>query len=111
MLIRIGYDIALRFSKPTAVIHLLRVHPSRWSDLVEPERFSTEPPLPVEDYYDSFTSYLGDIGVPPPKRRSNETIPRQQVSLQAFDNWGLETWALDEKSKVSSAFCSRSRAS
>jgi hypothetical protein len=33
MLIKIGYDIALRFPIPTAVIHLLHVHPTRRSDL------------------------------------------------------------------------------
>ena len=54
MLIKIGYDIVLRFPIPTAVIHLLHVHPTRRSDLVEPEHFSTEPVLPLEEYYDSF---------------------------------------------------------
>jgi hypothetical protein len=43
MLIKIGYNIALKFAFPTAVIHLLHVHPSRSSDLTEPERFGTYP--------------------------------------------------------------------
>jgi hypothetical protein len=33
MLIKIGYDVALRFPISTPVIYLLRVHPSRRSDL------------------------------------------------------------------------------
>jgi hypothetical protein len=61
MLIKIGYDIALRFPTPTVVIHLLHVHPSRRSDLVEPERFSTEPSLPVEEYYDDFSNHRGRL--------------------------------------------------
>jgi transglutaminase-like putative cysteine protease len=64
MLIKIGYDIALRFSMPTAVVHLLNVHPSRRSDLLEPERFSTEPALPVEEYYDSFGNHRGRLCAP-----------------------------------------------
>jgi hypothetical protein len=65
MLIKIGYDIALRFPISTAVIHLLHVHPSRRSDLVEPERFSTEPALPVEEYYDVSVTIAG-VSVPLP---------------------------------------------
>jgi hypothetical protein len=64
MLIKIGYDIALRFPISTAVIHLLHVHPSRRSDLVEPERFSTEPALPVEEYYDGFGNHRGRLCAP-----------------------------------------------
>jgi hypothetical protein len=37
MLIRIGYDIALRLSNPSLVIFLLRVHPSRESTLAMAE--------------------------------------------------------------------------
>src|SRR5271165_1264392 len=64
MLIKIGYDIALRFPIPTAVIHLLHVHPSRRSDLVEPERFRTEPALPLEEYYDNFGNHRGRLRAP-----------------------------------------------
>jgi transglutaminase-like putative cysteine protease len=61
MLIKIGYDIALRFPISTPVIYLLRVHPSRRSDLVEPERFSSEPALPVHEYYDGFGNHRGRL--------------------------------------------------
>jgi transglutaminase-like putative cysteine protease len=64
MLIKIGYDIAVRFPIPTAVIHLLHVHPTRRSDLVEPEHFSTEPVLPLEEYYDSFGNRRGRLRAP-----------------------------------------------
>jgi hypothetical protein len=40
MLIKIGYDIQLRPKSPTAIIFLLRVHPSRRVDLVADERFA-----------------------------------------------------------------------
>ena len=64
MLIKIGYDISLRFPIPTAVIHLLHVHPSRRSDLIEPERFLTEPAVPMEQFYDSFGNHLGRVSAP-----------------------------------------------
>jgi transglutaminase-like putative cysteine protease len=64
MLIKIGYDIALRFPISTPVIYLLRVHPSRRSDLVEPERFSTEPVLPAHEYYDGFGNHRGRVHAP-----------------------------------------------
>jgi len=51
MLIRIGYNIALRLASPTAVLYVLHVHPSRKGDLVSPENFRIEPALPVEDYF------------------------------------------------------------
>jgi transglutaminase-like putative cysteine protease len=64
MLIKIGFDIALSFRMPTTVIHLLHVHPSRRSDLLEPERLCTDPDLPVEEYYDRFGNHRGRICAP-----------------------------------------------
>lgn len=54
MLIRIGYDIALRVSAPTALVYLLQVHPSRASDLLAPEDTTLSPPLPTDFYEDAF---------------------------------------------------------
>ena len=48
MLIKIGYDIALRLPFPTAIIYVLRVLPSRKGDLVGSEEFRIEPELCVE---------------------------------------------------------------
>jgi transglutaminase-like putative cysteine protease len=64
MLIKIGHDIALRFPIPTPVIHLLRVHPTRRADLVQPDRFSIEPLIPVQEYYDGFGNYRGRFYAP-----------------------------------------------
>src|ERR1700730_1844924 len=64
MLIKIGFEIALRFPIPTPVIYLLHVHPSRRPDLVEPEGLSTEPALPIEEYHDSFGNHRGRLYAP-----------------------------------------------
>lgn len=64
MLIKIGFDITLEFPFPTAVIHLLNVHPSRVPDLVEPERLATDPDLPIQEYDDRFGNRRGRVSVP-----------------------------------------------
>src|ERR1700693_1421464 len=85
MLIKIGYNIALKFAFPTAVIHLLHVHPSRRSDLVEPERFETYPDLPVEEYYDRFGNHRGRICAPPGSvRLFSEAVIRDSGQLDAY---------------------------
>jgi transglutaminase-like putative cysteine protease len=64
MLIRIGYDIALRLAAPTTVVYVLHVHPSRKEDLVEPEKFRIEPELPIEEYMDVFGNVCGRVNCP-----------------------------------------------
>ncbi len=64
MLIRVGFDIALAVPSPTAVIYLLRIHPSRQKDLQTKENFRTNPALPIEEYVDSFGNLCGRINVP-----------------------------------------------
>lgn len=61
MLIKIGYDIALRLPFPTAVIYVLHVHPSRAEDLERPENFLIEPELPIEEYLDGFGNHCGRV--------------------------------------------------
>ena len=48
MLIKIGYDISLNLSVPSAVLCALFVHPDREKDLLAPEDFHVTPDLPVE---------------------------------------------------------------
>ena len=64
MLIRIGYDIALRFANPAPVFHLLHVHPSRQSDLVEPETFPANP-LFLSKSIMTVSATVVDVFMPP----------------------------------------------
>lgn len=64
MFIRIGYDIELAVSAPTALVYLLRVHPSRRDDLEAPENFGIHPALPAQEYIDSFGNHCGRISIP-----------------------------------------------
>ena len=43
MLIAFGFDIALRLESETTVLFCLRLHPSRFQDLVSPEQFKLHP--------------------------------------------------------------------
>jgi transglutaminase-like putative cysteine protease len=62
--IKLGYNIALGLSAPTAVIYVLHVHPSRTSDLVTPETFRIEPSLLVEEYFDGYGNRCGRVNAP-----------------------------------------------
>jgi transglutaminase-like putative cysteine protease len=64
MLIRIGYDIELALTAPTALIYLLRVHPSREYDLQGPENLFLQPGLVATEYFDGFGNRCGRIQVP-----------------------------------------------
>ena len=75
MLIRLGYDILFDMPAPVAVVALLDVHPSRVSDLREPDMVHVDPPTKVECYYDTFGNrccrFLAPKG---PVRLTNSTL-------------------------------------
>lgn len=52
--LRIGYQIALEFPRPTPMVLMLYVHPDRSADLFEPERINLDPVVAREDFIDSF---------------------------------------------------------
>ena len=64
MLIDIGYAIELAVSAPTALLFLLRVHPSRDGDLQSPEHWAVHPNLYATQYIDAFGNRCGRIQVP-----------------------------------------------
>ena len=87
MLIRIGYDIELAVASPMALIHLLRVHPSRRDDLLAPEAVVLSGGLVSEDYLDSFGNHCGRINVPrgmDTVRITNDATIRDSGELDAF---------------------------
>jgi transglutaminase-like putative cysteine protease len=68
VLIRLGYDIELEISQPMTLIAVLNVHPSRISDLREPDEIRISPQTVREQYNDSFgnictriTAYPGSL--------------------------------------------------
>lgn len=64
MLIRLGYDIDLGVTGPTALIAMLLLHPDRVSDVEQPEALTVDPPLPTEAYLDGYGNRCVRIRVP-----------------------------------------------
>ncbi|WP_395319521.1 transglutaminase family protein [Variovorax sp. UC74_104] len=65
MLIRIGFDIELQVTAPTALIHMLQVHPSRARDLQGGENLVLSPSLHTDHYLDSFGNRCARVRIPP----------------------------------------------
>ena len=64
MLIRIGFDIELEVAAPTALIHMLQVHPARASDLQGGENLFLSPALPTDHYLDGFGNRCARVRIP-----------------------------------------------
>jgi transglutaminase-like putative cysteine protease len=64
MQIRIGYDIELGVTAPTALIYMLQVHPSRAADIQGSENITISPPLVTDHYRDSFDNQCARVHVP-----------------------------------------------
>ena len=64
MLIKIGFDIELGVTPPTALIYMLALHPSRAGDLQGPENLTISPPLRTDHHIDSFGNHCARVAVP-----------------------------------------------
>jgi transglutaminase-like putative cysteine protease len=85
MLIAFGYDISLRLELETAVLFSLKVHPSRWRDLVEGENFRIEPKSRFEEYLDRYGNRCGRVHCQPGVVRfSNRGLIWDSGELDAF---------------------------
>ena len=65
MKIRTGFDIAFESVQPTPMILALSVHPSRMPDVLTPHVINFDPPIPYQDYRDSFDNICTRIVTPP----------------------------------------------
>jgi transglutaminase-like putative cysteine protease len=82
MLIKIGFDIALRFNVATSILYQLRIHPSRLADLLAPENFRIHPNLPAEDFLDVFGNQSGRVSASPGLIRfTNDAVIRSSDDL------------------------------
>jgi transglutaminase-like putative cysteine protease len=86
MLIRVGYDIELEISQPMAVVAVLKVHPSRVADLLEPDDIKISPEAPALDYLDSFSNRCTRIMAPQGTLRlSNSALIEDSGEPDVFD--------------------------
>jgi transglutaminase-like putative cysteine protease len=65
MKVRVGFELAYEFAQRTPVLLMLNVHPSRASDLVEPDHLRVAPALPVTRYLDAFGNICSRLVAPP----------------------------------------------
>ena len=64
MLIRLGYDISFETNTDVTMVALLNVHPSRASDLREPDIMRIEPNVQMDQYRDSFDNICSRFVAP-----------------------------------------------
>lgn len=64
MKLRVGFDIELGVWAPTIAIYLLRIHPSRRDDILEPEEITVSGGGAVREYTDLFGNLCGRVDVP-----------------------------------------------
>jgi transglutaminase-like putative cysteine protease len=65
MKIRIGYDFVFENATETPSILMLSVHPSRETDLMQPNDIKFDPPIPAQTYIDHFGNIGTRIIMPP----------------------------------------------
>ena len=64
MLIRAGYEIAYECPRPTPMVLMLSLHPSRLDDLAGPAVMVLDPPMPVQHYRDLYGNVCSRIAAP-----------------------------------------------
>jgi transglutaminase-like putative cysteine protease len=64
MLIRVGYDITFETPAEVPIVALLNVHPSRVSDLQQPDILHLEPSVQIDSYRDSFENICSRFVAP-----------------------------------------------
>src|ERR1700719_4406004 len=64
MQIRVGYELIYDCPQPTPMLLMLNIHHTRASDIVVPDRLSTEPFISTTPYRDSFGNWCTRILAP-----------------------------------------------
>lgn len=64
MLIRAGYNIAFTTERPTPMLAVLSIHPTRNRDLRTAQRIMTDPDMPLYDYIDGFGNICSRLILP-----------------------------------------------
>lgn len=64
MYIRVGHEFSLSFLQPTAMVLMLRIHPSRLGTIQKTENFEINPAVRLEKYLDSYENRCDRIVAP-----------------------------------------------
>ncbi len=86
MLIHLGYDIRFEIPCTVPIVALLNVHPSRETDLLQPDRLQVEPIVNLDRYVDSFGNQCIRFVAPPGNLRlHNSTLIEDSGEPDAQD--------------------------
>lgn len=93
MQFRTGYELIYSFPQPTPIILVVNVHDSRVSDLVVPDRLTTEPAIPITGYRDAFGNRCNRVLAPAGRLRltadcviADSGLPDEVVSAAGQDS-------------------------
>ena len=85
MLISFGFDIALRLESEASVLFYLKLHPSRFPDLLNPEHFEIEPKDHLDEFLDHYGNRFGRVHCKPGTIRfTNRGMIRDSGEPDAF---------------------------
>ena len=91
MQLRVGYELLYECPQWTPMMLMLNIHHSRASDIVVPDRLTTDPPVPSTQYRDAFGNWCTRIVAPPGRIRlsasaivSDSGVPEPHV---LSDRW------------------------
>ena len=87
MLIRAGFEAAFEFSKPTAVLLMAHVHPSRSNSIREPDRLTINPQVVVSEYADTYGNRCGRASVP-----AGHVVFRSDVLVEDDGQPDVQVW-------------------
>lgn len=74
MQLRVGYELIYDFPRPTPVILMLRIHPSRVPDLIGADDLVISPPVPVTTYQDAFGNRCSRLVTPQGEMRLSADV-------------------------------------
>jgi transglutaminase-like putative cysteine protease len=85
MLISFGFEIALGLESEATVLFCLKVHRSRFGDLLSPEQFEIEPRYHLDEFLDHFGNRCGRVHCKPGTIRfTNRGMIRDSGELDPF---------------------------
>ena len=64
MEIKVGYELIYDCPQPTPMMLVLHIHYTRASDILVPDRVTTNPAVPLVSYRDSFGNWCSRIVAP-----------------------------------------------
>jgi transglutaminase-like putative cysteine protease len=109
MLIQVGYELIFNCPQETPMILMVNVHYSRTSDLVSPDRLTTDPEVPIVAYRDGFGNWCTRIVAPSGRIRLKSNSVVQDSAKPDTSTPGARQHALQDLPQETLVFLLGSR--